>query len=128
MFRLYSCETPIMSQGLCAAYTPGPEPVKLSELRAKTDRQLQDLVRCKLDAALSFAALVKVESSDDRAHAERFLERADQALAEVQRLLQVLNEQQRRVVDPKVTELREALDRLGRNHESSRSNTPYSMS
>ena len=112
-----------MSQGFCTAYTPGPEPVKLSELRAKTDQQLQDLVRCKLDAALSFAALVEVESADDRAHAERFLERADQALAEVQKLLPALNEQQRRVVDPKVTELREALDRLGRNHERARSNT-----
>ena len=113
-----------MTQGFRTSYLDGPEPVKLSELRAKTDRQLQDLVRCKLDAGLSFAALVEVEeSADDRAHGERFLERADQALAEAQRLLPALNENQRRVVDPKVTELREALDRLGRNHERARSNT-----
>src|SRR5262245_44205086 len=101
-----------MSQGSCTAYTPAP--VKLSELRAKTDRQLQDLVRCKLDVGLEFAVLAEVEaSSGDRGYAERSLERADQALAEVETLLPALNERHRRGLHPKLTELRSALDRLG---------------
>ena len=111
-----------MSQGFCTAYTPAP--VKLSELRAKTDRQLHGLVHSRLDVGLEFAALAEVEqSAGDRAHAEGSLERADQALAEVETLLPALNEQQRRVVNPKVTELRAALNRLGRHHERARSNT-----
>ena len=54
-----------MSQGFCTAYTPAP--VKLSELRAKTDRQLHGLVHSRLDVGLEFAVLAEVEaSSGDR--------------------------------------------------------------
>jgi hypothetical protein len=102
----------------------GPEPVKLTELRAKTDHQLQDLVHSKLDVGLSFAIFAEVEqSAGDRAHAERFLERADQSLAEVVELLPALKEQQRRVVDTKLTELRDAVERLGRLRELPKSHT-----
>ena len=37
------------------AYVDGPEPAKLSELRAKTDRQLAVLVRRELDRGLALA-------------------------------------------------------------------------
>src|SRR4030095_1215703 len=117
-----------MSQVFCTAYTPTPESVKLSELRAKTDQQLHGFVHSRLDFGLVFAVLAEVEQSEgDRAYAERSFGRADQALAEVQRLLPVLNEKHRRTLDPKLTELREALDRLGRIHEFPRTQ-PASMS
>jgi hypothetical protein len=111
-----------MSRGLCTAYTLGPEAAKLSELRAKTDQQLQDFVHSKLDLGLRFATLSEVEEgAGDRAWAERSLGSANQALAEVQRLLPILSEDQRRGLGSKVNELQGALDRLGRNHENLRS-------
>jgi len=107
-----------MSQGFCTAYTPGPEPVKLAELRAKTDQQLLNFIDSTLDVGLNFAVLAEVEANTgDRAYAEQSLGLADQALVEVQRLLPALNEEHRRELDPKVNELREAVDRLGRNRE-----------
>src|SRR5262249_54949063 len=113
-----------MSQGFCTAYTPTPESVKLSELRAKTDQQLQGFVHSRLDVGLVFAVLAEVEqSAGDRAYAERSFGRAEQALAEVQRLVPVLNEKHRRGVDLKINELRETLDRLGRIHEFPRTQT-----
>ena len=113
-----------MSQGFCTTYTPGPELEKLSEIRAKTDRQLEGLLHAKLDIGLNSVALAEGErSADDRRLGELALEQADQSLAEVQRLLPVLNEEQRRAFDPKFTELRNALDRLGR-HRASGSPTP----
>ena len=113
-----------MSQGFCTAYTPTPQPVKLSELRDKTDQQLLNLIHSKLDVGLSFAVLAEVEEpAGDRAYAEQSLGLADQALVEVQRLLPALNEEHRRELDPKVNELREAVDRLGRNRELPRTQT-----
>src|SRR5882724_6593826 len=105
--RLYLWETPIVTQGFRTSYLD--EPVKLSELRAKTDKQLQGLVHSKLELGLNFIVLAE---AGDRACAGQALERADQALAEVLRLLPALNEEQRRAFDPKFTELRDALDRL----------------
>jgi hypothetical protein len=111
-----------MSQGLCTAYTPAP--VKLSELRAKTDQQLQGLVHSKLELGLNFVAHVEVEeSAGNPAFAERSFEQADQALAEVQRLLPALNEDQRRGFCPKLNKLQKVLDRLGRNRERPKSAT-----
>ena len=113
-----------MSQGFCTAYTPGPEPVKLSELRAKTDQQLLNLIHSTLDVGLNFAVLAEVEANTgDRVCAEESIMRADEALAEVQKLRPALREDQRRVVEPKVNELREAVDRLGRNRELPRTQT-----
>src|SRR6266446_4460992 len=81
--RLYLCETPIVTQGFRTSYLD--EPVKLSELRTKTDEQLQGLVNSKLELGLNFVFLGEVEeSSGDRAKAERSLNRAGQALSEVQ--------------------------------------------
>jgi hypothetical protein len=112
-----------MSQGLCTAYTSGPGPVKLSELRAKTDQQLHDLVHSTLELGLSFATLAEVEAASDRAWAERSLELANQALAEVQRLLPILSKHQRREFCPTLNTLRGTLDRLDRNLKRPRSNT-----
>jgi hypothetical protein len=95
-----------MTQTFCTSYLDEPELQKLFELRAKTDRQLLGLVHSRLEIGLSFAALAGVEESA--------LERAGQALAEVQRLLPALSEKQRRSFDPQLTELREALSHLGR--------------
>jgi hypothetical protein len=109
-----------MSQDFRTVYTLGPEPVKLSELRAKTDQQLRSLVHSKLELGLNFIALAE---AGDRACAGQALERADQALAEVQRLLPALNDEQGRAFDPKFTELRDALDRLGRQCASGTTHT-----
>ena len=113
-----------MTQACCTAYTERPNPAKLSELRRKTDQQLLKLIHSKLDAGLSFAVLAEVELSvGDPAYAERSVEQADQALAEVQKLLPALNEDHRRIVDPKLNDLRDAVDRLRRNREFSRTQT-----
>jgi hypothetical protein len=79
---------------------------KLTQLRAKTDRQLLDFIDSKLEAGLHFAALVD-------------LDRADCALREAQELLPAINERQRRELDPKINRLRDALGRL-RRRESPR--------
>ena len=63
-----------MSQGFCTAYTPAPQPVKLSELRAKTDQQLLNLIRSKMELGLNFVALVEeTHSGGNQDHAEQLL-------------------------------------------------------
>jgi hypothetical protein len=113
-----------MTQEFRTAYVGGPEPAKLSELRARTDRQVLSIVHAKLELGLNFVALAEGgKSAGDRAFGELSLERADQALADVQRLLPVLNEEQRRAFDPKFTELRDTLHRLGQHRASGMSYT-----
>src|SRR5262245_58069327 len=105
-----------MTEAFRTSYPEEVESEKLSELRAKTDRQLNSLVHTKLDLGLSFVVLAEVEeSTGERLYAACSLERAAQALAEAQNLLRVLNEEQRRALDPKLTELREAVYRLERH-------------
>src|SRR5712691_3277038 len=97
------------------AYLDGPELEKLSELRAKTDRQLLRLLHSRLQLGLNFVALAGEMSSDENTdHAEQLLWRAEQAVIEVKRLLPVLTEDQHRSVGPQLNKLREALDRQGR--------------
>src|SRR5712692_10805141 len=85
----------------------------LSQLRAKTDRQLLDLIHSKLDFGLRFAVLAEVEqSAGNRAFAEQSLEQASQAIAEVQKLLPTLSAEQRRWLEPKLNELRESVERV----------------
>ena len=101
-----------MSQGFCTAYTPTPQPVKLSELRAKTDQQLLNLIRSKMELGLNFVALVEeTHSGGNQDHAEQLLRRAEQAVDEVKQLLPVLTEEQYRNVGPQLNKLREALKR-----------------
>ena len=114
-----------MTQVFCSAHNQRSNSAKLSELRRKTDRQLTNLVHSKLDEGLSFAVLAEVEQSvgSDAVAAERSFERADQALAEVQKLLPALNREQRRIVEPKLNDLRRVVDRLSRMHEISGAQT-----
>jgi hypothetical protein len=113
-----------MSHGFCAANTAGPQPVKLAELRAKTDLQILSIVHSKLELGLNFVALVEeTYSGGSPDHPEQLLRRAEQAVAEVKQLLPVLKEQQRRGFGPTLKNLQERLDRLGskldvRNRES----------
>ena len=117
-----------MSQGFCTAYTPAPQPVKLAELRAKTDQQLLNLIRSKMELGLNFVALVEeTHSGGNQDHAEQLLRRAEQAVIEAKQLLPVLSEDQRRGFGVPLNELQEALDRLGRVREISRSNGASSM-
>jgi hypothetical protein len=46
------------------AYVDGPEPAKLLELRAKTDRQILRLLDSRLELGLNFVALVEQTYSD----------------------------------------------------------------
>ena len=107
-----------MNQGLCTPYMESLEE-KLLQLRAKTDRQLLDLLHSKLEAGLNFAALAETQYLDgDRACAEQSLECGNQVLSEVQSLLPVITEKQRRDLDPKLNRLRDAIKRLSWFRES----------
>src|SRR5882724_10461514 len=65
---------PFMSHGSCTAYTPGPQPVKLAELRAKTDLQIVNIIHSKLELCLNLVALVEdTYSVGSRDHAEQLL-------------------------------------------------------
>jgi len=110
-----------MSSRFCIAYTTGPEPAKLAELRAKTDRQLLRLLHSRLEVGLNFVALVEQKYLDGNpSHAEQLLRRAGQAVIEVKRLLPVLTEDQKRSIE---TQLNELLDRMDRNCERPKSVT-----
>jgi hypothetical protein len=97
---------------------------KLSELRARTDRQILGLLHSKLELGLNFVALAEQLDSDGiRDHSEQLLGRAEQAVTEVKQLLPVLTEDQHRNVGTQLEHLQEALEHLGRNYERPRSAT-----
>jgi hypothetical protein len=110
-----------MGQTLCAAEHPQPE--KLSELRAKTDRQLLDFVHSKLEIGLNLAAAAEAEYLDSNHAAARKLESAKSILTELQNLLPLVREEQRDGLCSKFNELLEALERLSRQRESPRTQT-----
>ena len=113
-----------MMSHFCTAYTPAPELEKLSELRAKTDRQLLRLLDSRLQLGLNFVALAEQTHSDGVPdHAEQLLGRAVEAVIEVKHLLPVLTEDQYQSIGPKLNDLQEALEHIGRNCERPRSNT-----
>jgi hypothetical protein len=117
-----------MTQGLCTAFMESLEPEKLLQLRAKTDRQLLDFLHSTLETGLNCAALAaRLYSDGNRASADRSLERGDRALNEVQILLPVMTEKQRRDLDPKLNILRETLERLRQHRESPQSRTATSI-
>ena len=93
-----------MSQADHTAYTEGPEREKWLQLRAKTDRQLLNIIHSRLETGLRFAA-------------EQSLDGAQQALTEAQKLLPVLGEPLRRALETRLTELREASEGLSHNQE-----------
>ena len=113
-----------MSQGSCTAYTPGPQPVTLAELRAKTDLQILSIIHSKMELGWNFVALVEdTHSEGSRDHVEQLLRRVEQAVIEVKQLLPVLSDDQRRGFGSTVLRLQEAVDRLRRNRETPRSST-----
>ena len=113
-----------MSQGFCTAYVNGRGAKKLSELRAKTERQVLSIIHSNLELGLNFVALAEKTYSDEIPdHAELLLGRAEQAVIEVKRLLPVLTEDQHRSVGQQLNKLQEALEHLGRNSERPRSAT-----
>lgn len=117
-------ETACMNQGLCTTYMESLEPEKLLQLRAKTDRQLLDFIHSKLEVGLNFAALAEsLYSEGNRVPAEQSLERGEQALNEVQLLLPVVTEKQKRGLEPKLSILRETLKRLSGLRESPKTRT-----
>ncbi len=104
------------------AYVDGPEPAKLSELRAKTDRQVLSIIHSKLEGGLTLVALAEQTYSDGIPDdAEQLLGRAEQACIEVKQLSPVLTEDQHQSVGPQLNELQGALEHIGRNHERPRS-------
>jgi len=89
-----------------------PEAEKLSNLRAKTDRQILEFIESKLDAAWRFMSLAEAEFSQaNRAFVRQLLDKAGQALREAQTLLLVLDERQRRELDGKFDRISQALER-----------------
>jgi hypothetical protein len=97
-------ETPFMSEVFCSANTPAPEPEKLSELRAKTDQQILNLIHSKLEAGLNFTALAEDAYSDgNRDHAGQLLRHAEQTVVEVKQLLRVLGSAARIRLGPRQT-------------------------
>ena len=111
-----------MSQGFCTTHTPRPELEKLSELRAKTERQVLSIIHSKLELGLNFVALAEQLDSDGILdYSEQLLRRAEQAVAEVKQLLPVLTEDQQRSFGTQLIELQEVLDRLCGNPASPRS-------
>jgi hypothetical protein len=125
--RLYYLRQHPTNLALCAPYMETLEPEKLSQLRAKTDQQLLDFIHSKLEVGLNFAVLAETIYSDGNwASARRSIERGNQALNDVQLLLTVLNEKQRRGLDPKLNKLREALERLSWLRDSPKTQTAAS--
>ena len=117
-----------MTQGLCTAFMESLEPEKLMQLRAKTDRQLLEFLHSKLETGSNSAALAARQYSNGNwVSADQSLERGDQALNEVQMLLPVIAEKQRRELDPKLAILRETLARLRRLRESPKTRTAVSL-
>jgi hypothetical protein len=105
------------------AYPGGPELDRLSELRAKTDRQILNLLHSRLELGLNFVALVEQYSDGSPDHAEQLLRRAEEAVIEVKRLLPVLTKDQHLSVGPQLDKLQKELEHLGRNGERPRFTT-----
>lgn len=83
------CASEELKSGDGTAPHPGSE--KLAELRAKTDRQLAQYVRSRLDLAVSLAFQGEQERRSGRwASAEEYRRRWEEVFAEVKRLLPLL--------------------------------------
>jgi len=91
-----------------------PKTEKLSELNAKTDRELHLLISSGLDRGLSFARLLIDEEARERwASLDEFANKAECAYALVSRLLPVAHgiaPVERRRLESRLTQLREILD------------------
>jgi hypothetical protein len=89
--------------------------VKLHELRSKTTRQLVSLISNNLDRGLEFARAMEAESADWDS-AEEYAVQAERALADAtswMTLLKDVTPLERRLLESKTAQLRDALDRAG---------------
>jgi hypothetical protein len=90
-----------------------PEADRLSQLRARTDRQIVDFIATKLDSATKLAARADSEfESGARLAAQHSLSAADRALGEAQKLLLALPEPRRRDLDSRIADAMEAIARV----------------
>ena len=103
-----------MTQGLSIANADAFEQRMLSQLRAKTDRQIMKLLCSKLDEALRIAA--RDEPSEEAMELSRA--RAEQALSEARRLAPALNDEMGQELDRKLRQVRNALQHLSHRRES----------
>jgi hypothetical protein len=91
----------------------GPESEKLLELRAKTDRQIRNIIEVTLNAGLAAAVLAEAGySRGEGSFAELSADRARRALDEARRLRLLLRQGQISGFDTKVKEIQRVLDRL----------------
>ena len=98
---------------LYAMHSDGAELDKLLELRARTDRQILELVRSTLNTGLALAALAAASyARGDAAAAAESAKRACHALLEARQLAPLAGEQHAGGLEPKLRELQAALDRL----------------
>ena len=93
-----------------------PHVQKLAQLRARTDRQLVELISARLDRGYAYArALAAPESEAQRAAVAEFQQRAEDAWREAHRLLPALNgiaETDRAALLRRAAILREILDQF----------------
>jgi hypothetical protein len=89
---------------------------KLSELRAKTDRELIELIGNELQLGFHLAVIAgEAKRENDFPFGEQPRSRAEQAYAEARRLLpKVEDVSEHRRLEEKLNQLREALDRQPR--------------
>jgi hypothetical protein len=88
-----------------------PKASTLTELRAKTDRQLITLIGTRLDRGLAFARSL----ADDEAHdrwVHEFFTRAQEARSEARAWLPFVQDPERRRLELKLAELGHILDGL----------------
>jgi hypothetical protein len=93
-----------------------PHVQKLAQLRARTDRQLVELISARLDHGFSYSRVLATrESQGDWAALREFHQRAENAWCEAHRLLPALDgaaENDRTALLRRAEVLREELDRF----------------
>jgi hypothetical protein len=86
---------------------------KLQELRGKTNRELMSLISNKLDRGLAFARVLEGDGAD-WASTEHFAANAEKALTDASAWMALLDGApgaERRLLESKMAQLRDALDR-----------------
>lgn len=107
-----------MSQATCTVYSAPSQAEKLSRLRAKTDRQLMDIIHAGLKKAADLAAIAQTKFAEgDAAAAQHAIGRADRILNEAQTLLVLIPEHQRRAIEWKIDQVTMAVACACRNGE-----------
>ena len=97
-----------------------PRVRKLAQLRARTDRQLVELISTALDRGFAYAHTLAAQDPRSQWPATMELrERADESWREAQRLVSALDgvsESKRAALERRTAVLRETLDQFGADH------------